>query len=166
MATTLTIAMTDANISRECLQKAWSHAIKRTINHISIDGDMRFVLRRSWKSLEIKLNNSDFPRSTNDSAFILANGLAGNSKITDPESEEFTAFQTGLLELMMEIAKGLVRDGGGATKFVTVIVRGAKNDDEALRAARKIASSEQVKAPLSGKYDVHFSFCSILCSDG
>lgn len=90
------------------------------------------------------------PQSTNDTAAILANGLAGNKKIETKDSEEYKIFKAHLFTVLTQIAKGLVRDGGGATKFVTIIVRGAKNDAQALAAARRVSTSEQVKAPLSG----------------
>jgi glutamate N-acetyltransferase / amino-acid N-acetyltransferase len=73
-----------------------------------------------------------------------------NKKIESTESENFKVFRAQLLLVLTQIAKGLIRDGGGATKFVTIVVRGARTDEEALRAARKISCSEQVKAPLSG----------------
>lgn len=126
MATTLSFLTTDADVPAEVLQGALSRAIGQTFNRVTVDGDT----------------------STNDCVFLLANGASGVTP--RPGSREFELFEEALTEVCIELAKMLVRDGEGATKLVEVVVEGAKDDEEALRAAFTIAESPLVKTAMYG----------------
>ena len=121
MATTFGFITTDAAISPEVTQAALAAAIEASFNRVTVDGDT----------------------STNDCAFLLANGAS------DVALEEGTAdlaiFQAGLEQVCVELAKMLVRDGEGATKLVEVVVEGAADEEEARQAAFTIANSPLVK---------------------
>jgi glutamate N-acetyltransferase/amino-acid N-acetyltransferase len=84
--------------------------------------------------------------STNDSVITLSNGMAGNSEIRYPNSK----FQNALNFVCLELAKMIVRDGEGVSRFVTLHVRGARNASEAEGAARSIANSSLVRASWCG----------------
>ena len=128
MATMLSVIATDAAISQPLLQAALESAVSRSYNRISIDGDT----------------------STNDTVLLLANGLAGNEEIVDGASVDFTEFVAALSGICTELAQAIVRDGEGATKFVTVQVNGAATDREAHQAANTIATSPLVKTAFYG----------------
>jgi glutamate N-acetyltransferase / amino-acid N-acetyltransferase len=100
-ATLLAFVATDAAISPPLLQQALTYAVDRSFNSISVDGDM----------------------STNDTILALANGASGMAEITSANSNEFTTFQQELNNFTAELAQLVVRDGEGATKFVTVDVQ-------------------------------------------
>jgi len=100
-ATLLGLIATDAAIAPPALQEALTYAIDRSFNSISVDGDM----------------------STNDTVILLANGASGMQEIDDTTSPEFTKFRDELTSFAADLAQLVVRDGEGATKFVTVNVR-------------------------------------------
>ncbi len=127
-ATMLCFITTDAAISKAMLENALDEAVGPSFNMTSVDGDM----------------------STNDTCFIMANGMAGNFKITkkDPNYHKFTG---ALKFLSIELAKMLARDGEGATKFIEITVRGAKSAEDASAAARKISASSLLKCAVSGE---------------
>ena len=127
MATMLCFITTDAKIAGPVLQRALSHVTETTFNAITIDGEM----------------------STNDMVLVLANGKAGNSTIQSGSAayQEFTA---GLKQVMEELAKRMVRDGEGATKFVEIDVTGAEKKEDAKKMAHRIANSLLVKTMLHG----------------
>ncbi|PSN60197.1 Arginine biosynthesis bifunctional protein ArgJ beta chain [Corynespora cassiicola Philippines] len=141
MATLLGIICTDAPIAAAPLQTALTNAITKSFNSISIDGDT----------------------STNDTVAILANGAAGGAPISDTTSEAFGAFQQTLTAFAIDLAKLVVRDGEGATKFVTINVTNAKSYADAKRVANSIARSPLVKTALYGK-DANWG--RILCATG
>jgi glutamate N-acetyltransferase/amino-acid N-acetyltransferase len=141
MATLLGIICTDAPISATPLQSLLTSAITKSFNSISIDGDT----------------------STNDTVAILANGAAGGEPITSTSSEGFKAMQEVLTEFAIDLAKLVVRDGEGATKFVTIKVEKAKSYEDAKRVASTIARSPLVKTALYGK-DANWG--RILCATG
>lgn len=120
MATMLSFITTDAAVSRTALQKALKVAVNQSFNRISIDGDM----------------------STNDTVIALANGLAG--------SVPLAKFQEALNFVCLELAKLIVRDGEGVSKFVTINVTGAVNDRDAEIAARSVGNSVLVKTSWCG----------------
>jgi glutamate N-acetyltransferase / amino-acid N-acetyltransferase len=128
MATMLSVIATDTFVSQPLLQQALSHAVDRSFNRATVDGDT----------------------STNDSVILLANGLADNEEIVDASSKEFARFQEMLTDLCVELAQALVRDGEGATRFVTIHVNGAASDAEAHMAANTIATSPLVKTAFFG----------------
>jgi len=92
----------------------------------------------------------DGDRSTNDTVLVLANGAAGNATLT-PSHPQWGAFVAALTAVSIELAKKMVLDGEGATKFVTVRVKGARTNKDAQLAARAIAKSALVKTSWFGK---------------
>ncbi len=139
MATMLAFLTTDAEIWPEVLRPALVAATERTFNCVTVDGDC----------------------STNDTLAILANGRSG-VRIT-PGTPAHRAFCDGLLEVCTELAKELARDGEGATKLVTVEVRGARSAAQARQIAKTIANSPLVKTALFGN-DPNWG--RILCAAG
>lgn len=128
MATLLSVLVTDAAVSQPLLQAALTQAVNRSFNRISIDGDT----------------------STNDTVLLLANGLAGNAEIPDEAGEDYAEFVAALSAICTDLAQAIVRDGEGATKFVTIHVNGAANDEQAHRAANTVATSPLVKTAFYG----------------
>lgn len=128
MATMLSFVVTDASISQELLQEALSEVAKDTYNMISVDGDT----------------------STNDMALVMANGLAENNKITEKNSD-YEVFKEALFAISLELAQAIVKDGEGATKFVTVKVVNAKSVEDARKAAKAVMNSSLVKTALFGE---------------
>jgi glutamate N-acetyltransferase/amino-acid N-acetyltransferase len=127
-ATMLSFIATDAAISKRMLEEALAEAIEGSFNMVSVDGDM----------------------STNDSCFILANGMAGNKKIAG-KSSDYRKFAQALKLLSVELAKMLARDGEGATKLVEIEVRGARSGKDAGIIARKISISNLLKCAIFGE---------------
>lgn len=128
MATMLSTIVTDAAITQPLLQRALTEAVKQSFNRISVDGDT----------------------STNDTVLLLANGLAGNTEITDVTSMDYRDFVEALTQISTDLAQAVVRDGEGVTKFVTIQVNGATNDADAHLAANTIATSPLVKTAFFG----------------
>jgi glutamate N-acetyltransferase/amino-acid N-acetyltransferase len=120
MATMLCFITTDAAVPRAVLQRALRQAVAHSFNRISVDGD----------------------QSTNDTVLLLANGLAGP---VPP-----AVFQEALNHVCSELARMIVRDGEGVSKFVTVNVHGAASVRDAERAARAVANSVLVKTSWCG----------------
>jgi glutamate N-acetyltransferase/amino-acid N-acetyltransferase len=127
MATMLAYITTDAAISLPMLKTALTNACERSFNSITIDNCM----------------------STNDMVIVLANGLAQNKMITNT-GKDFQAFQNALNHICLDLAKRIVKDGEGATKFITITVNGAKNYAQAKTAALAIANSNLVKTAAYG----------------
>jgi glutamate N-acetyltransferase/amino-acid N-acetyltransferase len=127
MATMLAFITTDANIDAGCLDGCLRLAVQRSFNRITVDGD----------------------RSTNDMVIALANGLAGNRRIR--EGSGCNLFRQVLEFVCSELARMIVRDGEGATKFISVTVKGARSLRQAETAARAIANSNLVKTALYGE---------------
>ena len=127
MATMLAFIMTDADIDRGAMERVFREAIAGSFNAISVDGCM----------------------STNDTALILANGAAGNRTIAKG-SRSLGRFAEMLSSLTGELARGLVRDGEGATKVIEVTVEEAKTLRDAQRVAYAIANSNLVKTAFFG----------------
>ncbi|MGH2773083.1 MAG: bifunctional glutamate N-acetyltransferase/amino-acid acetyltransferase ArgJ [Actinomycetota bacterium] len=121
MATMLAVITTDAVVEAQLLQSILSNVAGATFNRISVDGDT----------------------STNDSVLVLANGASGQS--ADPE--EFSGY---MYEVCSTLARMIVADGEGATKFVTVRVSGAEDYSQADAAARTVAQSLLVKTAVYG----------------
>lgn len=127
-ATMLCFITTDAAISKRMLEEALAESIEDSFNMVSVDGDM----------------------STNDSSFILANGMAGNKKIVKKDVN-YKKFTGALKFLCVELAKMLARDGEGATKFVEIEVRGVKSAQDASVIARKVSISSLLKCAIFGE---------------
>ena len=128
MATMLCFITTDAAIDSTLLQKALSEIVEVSFNMISIDGDM----------------------STNDMCIVLANGAAGNAKIT-AEGEDYETFKEALQSICQGLAKRIAADGEGATKFLTVNVKGTKSFADAKTIAMSVAKSPLVKTAFFGE---------------
>ncbi|KAF9574260.1 hypothetical protein EC968_007029 [Mortierella alpina] len=143
MATLLGTIVTDLGIEPNLLQYALTHAVDRSFNAISVDGDM----------------------STNDTVAVLANAGATEGKLVVNEvtSKDFEAFRENLTEFAQELSQLVVRDGEGATKFVKVAVEGAPSFEAAKTVASTIATSSLVKTALYGQ-DANWG--RILCAVG
>ncbi len=140
MATLLSFVLTDALVSRRALRLALLEATKASFNRITVDGDM----------------------STNDTLLILANGRAENREIS-PATPAHRKFTSLLQEILLELAKMIVRDGEGATKLVRIQVEGARTPSEAEKVARSVANSPLVKTAFFGE-DANWG--RILCAAG
>jgi len=127
MATMLAFVMTDADISQKALDKALGMSVAKSFNCITVDGCM----------------------STNDSVILLANGAAGNSLIDT--GKNFKAFVSALEIVCLELAKMIVRDAEGATKFIQIKVEKAKNFQDARKVALSIANSNLFKTAVYGE---------------
>jgi glutamate N-acetyltransferase/amino-acid N-acetyltransferase len=128
-ATMLCFITTDTAIAPHALRGALQEAVSASFNRITVDGDM----------------------STNDTVLVLANGLAGaKSEIRNPKSREFVIFLEALTHVCLELAKMIVKDGEGVSRFVTVRVSGARSALEADAAARAVANSALVKTSWHG----------------
>jgi glutamate N-acetyltransferase/amino-acid N-acetyltransferase len=125
MATMLALLTTDAAIPPPVMRRVLKNAVDHSFNRISIDGDT----------------------STNDTVLLLANGASGVSA-TDGENEAL--FESSLTSVCIELAKMIVRDGEGATKFVEILVTGCRNKSEAHAIAQTIATSALVKTAFAG----------------
>ncbi|HUD45644.1 MAG TPA: bifunctional glutamate N-acetyltransferase/amino-acid acetyltransferase ArgJ [Candidatus Baltobacteraceae bacterium] len=126
-ATMLCFLTTDAAVEAKTLQAALNRAVARSFNRITVDGDM----------------------STNDTVLVLANGRAGNPPITS-RSRGLPVFQEALDHVTLELAKKIVLDGEGVSRFVTVRVGGARTFAEADSAVRAVANSALVKTSWCG----------------
>ncbi|CAG8583394.1 9841_t:CDS:2 [Ambispora gerdemannii] len=147
MATLLATVLTDAPVTENVLSSALKYAVDRSFNAISIDGDM----------------------STNDTFAVLANGAAADLSKKDGaiidqlDSKDFVQFRDDLADFATELAQLVVRDGEGATKFVTINVKGAQTFTDAKQIASTIATSSLVKTALFGQ-DANWG--RILCAVG
>lgn len=128
MATMLSFVTTDADIAPELLEEALRESVMDSYNMISVDGDT----------------------STNDSVFMLANGLAENPRIT-AKGEAYNQFYAALHYVNTYLAKEIVRDGEGATKFLTVTVAGAATASAARKLAKSVVTSNLVKTAFFGE---------------
>jgi glutamate N-acetyltransferase/amino-acid N-acetyltransferase len=121
MATMLSFILTDARVDAAVLEAELKYAVDRSFHCISVDGDT----------------------STNDVVAVLANGVSGFS----PAHEQL---RKGLVAVCQELAKSIVRDGEGASKFIELIIHGAPSDDDARQIGRTIARSPLVKTAIYG----------------
>ncbi|GAB6070731.1 bifunctional glutamate N-acetyltransferase/amino-acid acetyltransferase ArgJ [Thiomicrorhabdus hydrogeniphila] len=126
MATMLGFVATDAKINQACLQQCLSDAVNLSFNRITVDGDT----------------------STNDACTLTATQQADMPEINSTESNAYKAFAIEINSVMTELAQMIVRDGEGATKFVSVIVEGGVNQEECLKVAHAVALSPLVKTAL------------------
>lgn len=140
MCTMLGFITTDADITKELLQKALSESIKDTFNMVSVDGDT----------------------STNDTVLLLANGMAGNEKITE-ENEDYKVFCAALNEVNTYLAKAIAGDGEGATALFEVKIVGAESKEQAVTLAKSVVTSSLTKAAVYG-HDANWG--RILCAMG
>lgn len=143
MATLLGFFVTDAPVSPNALQQILRYAVDRSFNSITVDGDM----------------------STNDTIVAMANGAAGGELIdnTSSSAERFSALQTEIVDFAQQLAQLVVRDGEGATKFITLKVNDALSYKDAKSIASSIANSSLFKTAMYGK-DANWG--RILCAIG
>ncbi|MEL7561446.1 bifunctional glutamate N-acetyltransferase/amino-acid acetyltransferase ArgJ [Stutzerimonas chloritidismutans] len=126
MATMLGYIATDAKVAQSILQDLLRDAANKSFNRITIDGDT----------------------STNDCCMLIATGKADVVEITEASGELFTKLKQAVFEVSMEVAQSIVRDGEGATKFVTVQVNGGGNHQECLDVGYAVAHSPLIKTAL------------------
>ena len=123
MATMLGFIATDAAVSRAVLQRMLTEVSSQSFNRITVDGDT----------------------STNDSFMLIATGAAGTRGIDDARHPDYAALASTVTEVAVWLAQAIIRDGEGATKFITVEVEGGKTEEECSKAAYAIAHSPLVK---------------------
>lgn len=126
MATMLGYIATDAQVAQGVLQDLVRDAANKSFNRITIDGDT----------------------STNDCCMLIATGQAALAEITEASGELFSKLKQAVFEVFMEVAQAIVRDGEGATKFVTVQVNGGGTHQECLDVAYAVAHSPLIKTAL------------------
>ncbi len=127
MATMLCVLTTDAPLEKKDLQRALSVAVEQSFNRITVDGDM----------------------STNDTVILLANGRSGGQPLS-PSSRDFEGFQAALNHVTRNLARMIVEDGEGVSRFVEVHVSGAATFQDARKAAEAVANSSLVKCAWHG----------------
>jgi len=123
MATMLAFVATDAAVAPAVLQACMLAAVNRSFNRITVDGDT----------------------STNDACVLLATGAAGNPMIEREEGEAYGGLSRAVTEVFTELAQAIVRDAEGATKFITIEIRGGRTEADCLEVAYTIAHSPLVK---------------------
>ncbi len=128
MATMLSFLVTDANIKGPVLQEMLGQAGEQSYNRITVDGET----------------------STNDTVLLMANGKAVHPVVQRLDGDG-RKFQSMLMEVCRELARSVVKDGEGATKFIEIQIKGAKNEDDAKKAAYTVAHSPLVKTAFFGE---------------
>ena len=129
MATTLAYIFTDADLPNDVLKKLLKKNISNTFNAISCDSDT----------------------STNDMVSIFSTGKSKHPKIKNANDEKIKNFDIALNKVLLNLAKRVVADGEGASKFITVDIQGCKNEDDAKKIGFSIANSPLVKTAISGE---------------
>jgi glutamate N-acetyltransferase/amino-acid N-acetyltransferase len=123
MATMLGYIATDAAISQSALDAMIQHAVNRSFNCITVDGDT----------------------STNDSLILVATGQAGNTEVADVQGADYLALRDVVTEVAMVLAQAIVRDGEGATKFMTIRIESGRDEAECRKIGYAIAHSPLIK---------------------
>ena len=126
MATMLCFIVSDIRIDSHDLNGVLSSSVETTFNRITVDGDT----------------------STNDTVLVMANGMAGNTALTEADSK---GFARGLETVMGELAQMIVQDGEGATKVIHMEIKGAQSASDALKAVRTVGNSSLVKTACYGQ---------------
>ncbi len=129
MATMLSFVVTDVAVAPKMLDKMVKEAVNKSFNMITVDGDT----------------------STNDMVVVLANGLAENEEITSEDSPGYAEFRDKLEEMLVHLAKLIVSDGEGASKFIEYKVVHAPDEQVARKLVRSISDSTLVKAAMYGR---------------
>ena len=129
MATMLAFLFTDAAIPADVLQRIVTRAVKRSFNAITVDSDT----------------------STSDTVLFAATGAAAHKRVTAIDDKHLREFREAVESAMVELAQLIVRDGEGASKFVTIAVRGAASDGAARRVGLAVANSPLVKTAIAGE---------------
>jgi glutamate N-acetyltransferase/amino-acid N-acetyltransferase len=123
MATMLGYIATDAVVSQTTLEAMVRHAANRSFNCITVDGDT----------------------STNDSFMLISTGQAGNDEISHEASADYVTLRDAVTAVAAQLAQAIVRDGEGATKFMTIQVEGGRNEEECRQIGYAIAHSPLIK---------------------
>jgi glutamate N-acetyltransferase/amino-acid N-acetyltransferase len=123
MATMLGFIATDANVSQSVMKQLSLELAEGSFNRVTVDGDT----------------------STNDSLVVIASNQAGNAQITSLDSADGQALKALMLDVARKLAQAIVRDGEGATKFISVVVEGGRSEEECRKVAYAIAHSPLVK---------------------
>ena len=129
MATMLSFIATDATLPADLLQTLLTKTNDQSFNSITVDSDT----------------------STNDTVFLIATGRANNPRIIRPDDPKLAGFCDMLRQLMVDLATQIVRDGEGASKFITITVSGANSDYQARHIGLAIANSPLVKTAIAGE---------------
>ena len=129
MATTLAYVFTDANLSNDILNKLLKKNIATTFNAITCDGDT----------------------STNDMATIFATGKVGNAQIKNINDKNIQNFDKALNKVLLNLAKRVVSDGEGASKFISIKCKNSKTEQDAKNICFSIANSPLVKTAIAGE---------------
>ena len=129
MATTLSYIFTDADLPNEILKKLLKKNVTTTFNAISCDGDT----------------------STNDMISIFSTGKANNQQISNLTDKKLNEFDISLNKVLLNLAKRVVSDGEGASKFITVKVKNSKSEEDAKRVCLSVANSKLVKTAIAGE---------------
>ena len=129
MATTLAYVFTDADIKNDVLKKLLKKNICNTFNAITCDSDM----------------------STNDMVSIFSTGHSKHTKIKNINDERLKNFDDALNKVLLNLAKRVVADGEGASKFITINVQGCRKDNDAKKIAFSVANSPLVKTAIAGE---------------
>jgi len=144
MATMLAYLTCDAAVTAPCLQQLVREVADGSFNRITIDGDT----------------------STNDSFVLIATGVAENEPIEDVNSPAYRLLREALMRVAGLLAQSVVRDGEGATKFVTVAVSGGASETECLQVAYTVAESPLVKTALFASDPNWGRFCMAIGRSG
>lgn len=128
MATMLCVITTDATVDHATLQQALADGVDSSFDCLNVDG----------------------ARSTNDTVLVLANGAAGATEVSSAHPDDLARFRAALAEVCASLAEQMARDAEGATRFVRVVVRGARSQADARRAARQITNSQLVQCSFFG----------------
>lgn len=129
MATMLAFVATDANLANDVLQVILSEAVEQSFNRTTVDSDT----------------------STSDTVLAFATGAAESPVISDANDPRLADFRTAMLEICTDLAIQVVKDGEGASKFITVRITGAEDDPAAKRIGLSIANSPLVKTAIAGE---------------
>ncbi len=129
MATLLSFITTDAAISKPVLNRALRSSVDKSFNRVSVDGDT----------------------STNDMVAVLANGAAANPMIDSRSTKDYERFERSLTEVATELAIAVARDGEGARKLITILVRRAATERDASLIGQAVATSPLVKTAIAGE---------------
>jgi glutamate N-acetyltransferase/amino-acid N-acetyltransferase len=123
MATMLGFIATDANVDQAVMKQLSLELAEGSFNRVTVDGDT----------------------STNDSLVVIATNKAGNAPVTAMDSVDGQALKALMLDVARKLAQAIVRDGEGATKFISVVVQGGRSEEECRKVAYAIAHSPLVK---------------------
>ena len=129
MATTLSYIFTDADLSNEILKKLLKKNVTTTFNAITCDGDT----------------------STNDMISIFSTGKANNQQISNLTDKKLNEFDISLNKVLLNLAKRVVSDGEGASKFITIKVKNSKSEEDAKTVCLSVANSKLVKTAIAGE---------------